>query len=206
MRAQAAGQVLLATRNSQQPSEKLPGKLAGKLPAKLLRKLITKLGRMLARMLVSMLAPMLRPLHRDKLFTLLCAKLDVNLAPNLERNFFPFLDTNPVQHLVSFLGRIPVQFHRRNLPRGQSLVHPLHGEIVIPCRPGAICCMSLLTRLPRGNSGPARRTNGKGRHEPPLSIARSCYYFFSPRTMNSTRRLSARPASVLFVAIGMLLP
>jgi hypothetical protein len=74
---------------------------------------------MLARMRVSRLAPVLRPLHRDRLFSSLCAKLAKNLVPNLKRDLFPFPDANPVQNLVSFLGPIPVQFHRRNLPRGQ---------------------------------------------------------------------------------------
>jgi hypothetical protein len=65
-----------------------------------------------------------------------------------------------------------------------------------------ICVWRLGRQTWRGAYEPVR----EGEAEPPLSIARSYCYCFSPMILNSTRRFKARPASVLFVAIGMVFP
>ena len=67
-------------------------------------------------------------MHRNKLFALLGAKLANNLASKLLSSLGSVLGPKLGRNLVWFLGSILAQNHRRNLPRGQSLVHP-QGEL-----------------------------------------------------------------------------
>jgi len=57
------------------------------------------------------------------------------------------------------------ELHGQTWPPGRPLGRPLHGRIVVPCRLGSICCMSLSTRLGTGNSRTSMsRVAGHPRH------------------------------------------